>query len=898
MGIRPRAVLAVFRRDFGAYFGSPTGYVFITIFIVVSAALAFDSDAFFANNLADLSALNAVFIWLPIFFIPAIAMGAWAEERKLGTEELLLTLPLRDVEVVLGKYLATLGVYTISLIFALCNTLVLAYLGDPDWGLLFANYLGYWFVGAALLPLALAASSLTSNMTVAFILGTVFCACAMFIGAVADVIPGLDSRAIRDLGVQSHFENFVLGVISLPDVVYFVLVAAVFLYVNMILIGRRHWSGGKDGPKMWAHYLVRGVAVVVVALALSVLAVNWVASARADTTSEGLNSLSPETAKLIADLPGDKPVYVRAFLSPDPPESYVRTRQDVVRILRQIDAIGGARILVSIQETVPYSETALEASERFDITAAPVSEIKEGRMESAEIYMGLAFTCGPRQRVIKFLPNFLPVEYELVSAIRTVARAKRRTIGVLNTDVKVYGGFDFTSMPPRQNPAWPIIEELKKQYDVVQAQPNADIDPNIDVLIAALPSTLTQPEMDHLMDYIKSGRPCLLLIDPAPLANLSLAPKFEEKKPRRMPMQNRPPGQKKGDIDAFLAEIGLSWTKTRVIWDKYKSPKLKHLPPEFVMVSRDAGGARPFNKEEIIVNHLQRLLFLYPGAIRPLPGSALTVTPLLTTGAESGHLRWEEVIQRNFMGFGLAPDPRHERTDQEYILAARVSGVFPAAADEPEEKKDAKGKKDEKEKPEADRANVIAIADLDFVSELFFGLRTRNIQELNFDNITFVLNCVDMLAGDASLVALRSRRPRYGALTKIEAIRREFRKKLEEQETNAEDEAKKQLEQAQKSLDERVEALKKRKGLDAKTRRIMLYNLETDESRRLEEKKKQIEAEKKERIQQAVTAMGSNIRGEEDQVRFWAVVLPPLPAIVVGILVYIRQRRRERVARK
>ena len=463
MGIRPRAVLAVFRRDFSAYFGSPTGYVFITIFIVVSAALAFDSDTFFANNLADLSALNAVFLWLPIFFIPAIAMGAWAEERKLGTEELLLTLPLRDVEVALGKYFAALGVYTVSLFFALSNTFVLAYLGAPDWGLLFANYLGYWFVGAALLPLALVASTLTSNMTVAFILGTAFCACAMFVGKVADVIPGLDSRAIRDLGVQSHFENFTLGVIALPDVVYFVLLAAVFLFINMIFLGRRHWSGGKDGETMWVHYLARGAAVVVAALALSALAVNWVSSARADTTSQGLNSISPETAKLIEDLPGDKPVYVRAFLSPDPPEAYVKTRQDIIRILRQLDAIAGDRVLVSIENTVPYSEAALEAAERFDIAAAPVAEISDGRMESVEIYMGLAFTCGAKQRVIKFLPNFLPVEYELVSAIRTVARTKRRSVGVLATDMKIYGGFDFTSMPPKQNPAWPIIEELKNK---------------------------------------------------------------------------------------------------------------------------------------------------------------------------------------------------------------------------------------------------------------------------------------------------------------------------------------------------------------------------------------------------------------------------------------------------
>jgi ABC-type transport system involved in multi-copper enzyme maturation permease subunit len=173
---------AIAGKELRTFLGNPTGYVFLTLFIVASAAAAFLTDTFFGRNLADLATLNK---WMPailMFFVPAITMNLWADERRSGTDELLLTLPVRDTEVVLGKFFGALGVYTVGLLFSLANVLVLAYLGEPDVGLMFATYLGYWLMGALFVAVGMMGSMFTGNTTVAFILGALGCAALVFAG--------------------------------------------------------------------------------------------------------------------------------------------------------------------------------------------------------------------------------------------------------------------------------------------------------------------------------------------------------------------------------------------------------------------------------------------------------------------------------------------------------------------------------------------------------------------------------------------------------------------------------------------------------------------------------------------------------------------------------------------
>jgi len=178
-----KVVSAIFRKDMRTYLGNPTGYVFITLFIGATGAAAFLQEEFFSRNLADLATLNAMMPAILMFFVPAITMNAWADERRSGTDELLLTLPVRDGEVVLGKYLGVLGMYTLSLaLTALAQLGVLAFLGEPDKGLMFSTFAGYWLMGALFAAIGLVGSMLTLNTTVAFILGGLGCAGLVFTG--------------------------------------------------------------------------------------------------------------------------------------------------------------------------------------------------------------------------------------------------------------------------------------------------------------------------------------------------------------------------------------------------------------------------------------------------------------------------------------------------------------------------------------------------------------------------------------------------------------------------------------------------------------------------------------------------------------------------------------------
>ena len=246
-----KATFAVLKRNFVGYFSNPTGYVFLCLFVLLTTGFAFLSHEFFNANMANLDQLNKYLPYIMLIFIPAITMSIWSEEKREGTDELLLTIPAGDVDIVLGKYLAAAAIFSTSLLYSqLFNFGWLSLLseGGVDLGLFCATSFGYWLIGMAMLSIAMAASFLTSNLTVAFILGAAFNA-PLAVAGLAGLLPAATafSGNVGKASMSANFEDFGRGVISLPPLVYFAFVIAVGIYLSIVFIGRRHWlDGGRD----------------------------------------------------------------------------------------------------------------------------------------------------------------------------------------------------------------------------------------------------------------------------------------------------------------------------------------------------------------------------------------------------------------------------------------------------------------------------------------------------------------------------------------------------------------------------------------------------------------------------------------------------------------------------
>jgi ABC-2 type transport system permease protein len=267
---------------------------------------------------------------------------------------------------------------------------------------------------------------------------------------------------------------------------------------------------------------------------------------------------------------------------------------------------------------------------------------------------------------------------------------------------------------------------------------------------------------------------------------------------------------------------------------------------------------------------------------------------LLRTNKNGGTLNWDEVMERSFMGSTVRRARNYFPSGDDYTLAAHISGKLSTEPDPlAAEKKDAK-----KAEPKAVEANVILVADLDMISDQFFELRkrpTESMDYLNFDNVTFILNCVDSLSGDDSFIALRKRRPHHRTLLAVEAESQRYIKATQKDSEKAEDEAKKELADAQKRLDARVDEVRNRKDMDDRTKQISLDNLQAVENRRFEVTKAGIEDKKRKAVRESKDVEQQAIQGIHNRIKTLAILLPPLPALILACLVFAVRHGRENV---
>ena len=243
-----RNTSAITKRELAGYFGSPVAYVFIVIFLLLSGFFTFYVSHFYENGQADLRAFFEWHPWIFLFLIPAVAMRLWADERRTGTIELILTLPVSLTQVILGKFLAAWVFLGIAMLFTFPLVITVAYLGDPDLGATFSAYLGSFMMAGAYLSVGSMTSSLTRNQVISFILSVVICLFLVLAGwpPVTDILSGWAPVWLADVvsgfSFMPHFVSIERGVLDLRDLVYYFSVIFFMLFATGVVLQNRKAS--------------------------------------------------------------------------------------------------------------------------------------------------------------------------------------------------------------------------------------------------------------------------------------------------------------------------------------------------------------------------------------------------------------------------------------------------------------------------------------------------------------------------------------------------------------------------------------------------------------------------------------------------------------------------------
>ena len=739
---------------------------------------------------------------------------------------------------------------------------------------------------------------------------------------------------MSDWSIASQFDPFGRGVISLSSVVYFVMIILVGLYLSMLLIGARHWYGGRDGHSLLGHYLIRSIAMVVLALSVAAF-FSGHDRVRFDKTDGKISSLSPDTKRLVRELKSEHPIQIDAFISGEVPEQYHKTRLNLISMLKEFEAMAGSKILVNIHNNLePFSEEAALAEEQFGIRPEQIRIRSRGAIADEEIILGAAFRCGLQKVVVPFFDYGIPVEYELIRSINTVAQTDRKTIGVVRTDAQLFGGFSFAGGQPRQLPRQAIIEELEKQYDVEEVDLTQPVEPGrFDVLLAVQPSSLPPEGMEFLVQAIRSGIPTAIFEDPLP-AFMGGVPGTGQ--PKQAPgggmfgMGGQQP-MPKADIRKLWELLGIESPGSLgqqdglfapdLVWQRFNPyPKLQvsGIPDEWVFVreeeSEDPAGL--INAENIITSGLDEIFLPFPGMIEPTAASDLKFTKLLTTRELSGTIGFEQMMQNQ-------ADPAMlqalQRRRGGMTLAALIeTEALASPQDDP--------KKDTEKKPEAsadkkqeapakaslNHIKVVYVSDIDLMIPAFLRIRARPDEQEDmrweFENVTFLLNAIDVLASNTDYVAIRKRKPRYTSLKVVEsrveeARDREFAKRIEFQDKydKAVKEAEAENESAIQSFQSIVTDLQKQKSEGKEINQVELREKmqKLDEQqkvleRRLGIKKQRFERERERDIKRIQRDVDLEIQRMQFFYKFWAVAIPWIPPFLVGLVVFVRRRLRER----
>ena len=754
---------AVFSREFKSYFNSPVAYVFLVAFLVLTGFLTFGVMMFYERRQADLWPFFFWHPWVYLLLVPAATMGLWADERRNGTAELLLTLPLTLWEALMGKFLAAWAFIGIALALTFPVVLTTAWLGSPDFGAVFCGYVGSFLLAGASCAIGVFASSISRSQVIGFVVA-LFMTLVMLligfdpvIGAVAGWgVPTSIVDGVASCSLLTHFEAMRRGVVDIADVGY---------YAGVIVFMLAAAKAVTDNRK--TNYVGLGLVGVIVVAACLVLAG---LPLRHDFTAERLYTLSSGSRNVLAKL--DRDVTLKCFVSSssaEMPMSLKTYATQVEDLLDEYERAAGGHLMIEKYDPKPDSD-AEEWAQRYGVEPQTVQAF------GSPIYFGLVAVCGDREETLGVLSprTESTLEYDITRLVTRVAWPERPVIGVMSGVPGVVGQAMnpmMMQMGQRGPQGWAAINELKKDYTLREVQPDAEeIPAEVKTLVVIHPQGFSDKALYAIDQFVLRGGKLIACVDPMSVMQLIGA---------------RDQGQMMmggGNVPSTLGKLfeawGVKYDEGKVAADLSAGTRLNNGAggveenPAFLSL-----GAANMDKGDLLVSDLTEVMLPFAGSFEFEGKDGLVFTPMITTSEKNSCLVDGGSVQFGMgaMKNDLVPDGKSR------ILAARLSGEFKTAYP-----KGPDGTNDVSKALASGKSSVLLFADSDFLADQFCVkvLRTpfgAMAQPMN-DNLSLFSNVIQQFAGREELIGIRSRGASNRPFAKVDALEAEALKKWQSKE--------------------------------------------------------------------------------------------------------------------
>jgi ABC-2 type transport system permease protein len=919
-----RNIFTIAKREFTSYFTSPVAYVFLVIFLLLAGFFTFMvGQDFFARNEASLGSFFLWHPWLYLFLVPAVAMRLWSEEKRTGTLELLLTLPITPTQAVIGKFLASWAFLILALVLTFPIWLTPIFLGKPDNGAILCAYIGSALMAGSYLAIGCMTSALTRNQVVSFILSVVICLFTILAGfpPVTDFIqsqfPGNDGivTVVANLSVMTHFEALQRGVLHLRDLVFFLSVIVLALFATAAIIRSDQETKKAEG------FALSTVQVVVLAGILLLLnAIIYPVRAKADLTENNIHTLTDGTKNILKRLneergdDGDSfKVEARLYFTRGEDRVQVAVRQYAARVdelLKEYrDTAKGDIIYNRIDPQPDTNEQELADHDS-------IAKMQVGLEEFA--YLGLTLSYADRTEKVNLLeqgaggrirglrPEGM-LEYDISAAItRLLPEEEEKPVIGIMSPLQIMGGFP-PGMPPQmmrnQRPAqpWIIAQALMAAHgrsNIKQMEMSADkinyidergVEKVPDLLLVIHPKDISERTEFALDQYVLGGGKLAVFLDPHHAMDQG-------------PMGGFGGGESRSTLNKLLPAWGLSFSDRMILSDKtygLRPPRSGIQFPTAVDIQRE-----DHSEIDPIVRNLGPLSGIHFGAFTGnAKDKGLSQTMLFQSSTNSMMILGSQAK-------ALFPFPSFQKsqaqiakdftgTSQTNILALKLTGPFKTAFNDGDPEAIAPDANSTTPKP-ADTAlkvavksktpAVVLVGDVDFLHDAIHQL--DQLRGFRNSNVDFLLNLVDHLTGDEDLIRIRGLANRSRPLKKLnemeEKATADIQEELDKHEKDLEEADEKASEVAKKIQDQLQQALQ-----TGKTGVIRLQVTEEDR-KKLEDSQAQAEVARDtarksiRRIKKKRTAAVTSLR---NRIKWYSIAGMPFLITLFGIGLAIQTRK-------